>query len=88
MLAHCAATDHAGDVAEACRRPLVVPATEPHAVLAYIEESPRSDPRPHAAYVVETADGLLRAGEADRRGAFFDPVAPDVRVTLRPLQDL
>jgi len=83
LLAHCSATDHASDVAEACRRPLITPSGGPHAMLAYIEESPRSDPRPHAPYLVETADGLLRAGEADRRGAFFDPVALDGIVTLR-----
>jgi hypothetical protein len=30
------------------------------------------------------ADGTLRAGTTDRRGAAFDPVAPEGEVSLRP----
>jgi HEAT repeat protein len=82
-LARCASTDHSGDVAEACAHPPVFPTGTPHATLAYVEAAPRSDPEPHAAYLVELADGLLRAGTADRQGAFFDPVAPDGTLTLR-----
>jgi hypothetical protein len=29
------------------------------------------------------ADGLVRAGNTDRRGAVFDPAAPEGDVTLR-----
>jgi HEAT repeat protein len=82
-LARCAAADRSGDVAEVCQHVPTPPSGAPHATLAYVETTPRSDPQPRAAYLVELADGLLRAGRADRQGAFFDPVAPDGFITLR-----
>ena len=40
-------------------------------------------PRPRSAYTIELADGLLHVGTSDRRGATFDPVAPEGDLTLR-----
>lgn len=75
-LVRCAASDRSGDVAWACEHAPPDVSAPPRATLAYVETLPRSDPRPRAGYLVQLGDGLLRAGTADRRGAFFDPVAP------------
>jgi len=81
-LARCAATDRSGAVADVCAHPPDAPTGAPRPTLAYVETAPRSDPRPLAHYLVELADGVLRAGTTDRRGAFFDPLAPDGALKL------
>ena len=79
---HCASSDHVGAVATRCRTPPALP-TRTHSLEAYIVPDLTSAPRPRAPYVLDLADGLLRAGTADRRGAVLDPVAPEGEVTLR-----
>ncbi|MEO6419893.1 MAG: hypothetical protein ABIP39_10825, partial [Polyangiaceae bacterium] len=59
------------------------PAGPPHAVEVYVIADGASFPRPRISYALELADGFIRAGTADRRGATFEPVAPDGEVSLR-----
>jgi HEAT repeat protein len=83
-LDRCAATDRAGAVSHLCRSPPgSQPAVAARAVEIYVMGDAPSTPRPHAEYVVEFADGMLRAGTADRRGALFDPAAPAGTIALR-----
>ena len=87
-LERCAATDASAQVAARCRTPAppppptrpAAPPTEP--VLVYIVPDTARAPRPGATYALETADGLIHAGVADRRGAVFDPRAPSGLVHL------
>jgi hypothetical protein len=53
-----------------------------NAVLVYIVPDHADLPRPGAPYALLFADGLLRAGSADRRGAVFDPAAPEGPIKL------
>jgi HEAT repeat protein len=82
-LAVCKVGDRSPEVAHACAGGAGRSEGKPHATLVYVEPATRGDPRPGASYLVELADGVLRAGTADRRGAFLDPVAPDGPVRLR-----
>jgi len=94
-LARCASTDRQGSVAVLCNRFLAAAATHPtpatpaltHPVEVYVEAGTRAEPRPLAPFVVELADGLLRAGVTDRRGAFFDARAPEGDLTLHLPED-
>jgi len=45
-------------------------------LLVYVVPEGSSEPVVDASYGALWADGLLRLGRADRRGAFFDPAAP------------
>jgi hypothetical protein len=40
-------------------------------------------PRPDGSYAMVFADGTVRAGTTDRRGAVFEPLAPEGDVALR-----
>jgi hypothetical protein len=76
-LLRCASSDRSPDVADRCTRHPPPPAkSREHVVLVYVE-APRDEPRARAPYVVQLADGLVRAGLADRRGAFIEPLAPE-----------
>jgi HEAT repeat protein len=82
-LARCATEDRAGDVAARCRAPASTPKPErARAVTVYVVPDAASTPQPGAPYVLVLADGCLHAGNADRRGAVFDPAAPDGELTL------
>jgi len=59
-----------------------------HGVEVYVVGDAGSAPRPRDAYAIELADGLIHAGNADRRGAVFDPAAPEGQLTLRRTQPL
>jgi HEAT repeat protein len=80
-LTRCAAEDPSGSVANRCRLPPSAPART-HATLVYVVPDLATTPQPGAAYLLVLADGTLRAGTADRRGAVFDPVAPEGAVSL------
>ena len=82
VLDTCAAKERAGDVARRCHEPLVAP-TELLPSLAYVLNDAGSAPVPRIAYTLLLADGLLRVGTTDRRGAVFDPAAPRGPLTLR-----
>ncbi len=82
-LDRCAASDRSGSVAATCRRtaPSAAPSRTQAVTIYVVAEG--STPRPHAAFVLELADHFLRAGTADRRGAVFEPLAPEGDVSLR-----
>jgi len=85
-LDRCAAADRSAEVARACRPALhpPLPALPPRAVTVFVVgEGATSAARPRASYVLEYADGVLRSGAADRRGAIFEPAAPAGEVILR-----
>jgi hypothetical protein len=46
-----------------------------------------TSPEANAPYVVVLESGALHAGTSDRRGAVFDPVAPDGDLTLLRADD-
>ena len=75
-LARCAAEDRSGSVAARCRAPSPPPART-RAALVYIVPDLSTTPQPGETYILLLADGTLRAGIADRRGAVFDPAAPE-----------
>jgi len=82
-LERCARSDPSGAVAARCRAHPTWPART-HAALVYVVAEGATTPKPGAAYAMLLADGTLRAGVTDRRGAAFDPVAPEGDVSLRP----
>jgi len=81
-LGRCAHGDPSGAVSLRCRSPAPAPSRARH-VLVYIVPEGAVTPVPDASYAMLFADGLVRAGTADRRGAVFDPAAPDGDVSLR-----
>jgi HEAT repeat protein len=81
-LERCTRSDPSGSVAAHCRTHAAA-RTRAHAALVYVVPEGSSTPRPGAAYAMLLADGLVRAGTTDRRGAVFDPAAPEGEVTLR-----
>jgi HEAT repeat protein len=83
-LERCARADPSGAVANRCRTH-PAPPTRSHAALVFvIGDATSAAPRPGAPFAMLLADGTLRAGTTDRRGAAFDPVAPEGEVSLRP----
>jgi HEAT repeat protein len=74
-LDRCARSDASAAVAARCRARSTAPA-ETGPLLVYVVPDGSNEPRPDAFYGIIWADGWLRLGRADRRGAFFDPVAP------------
>ena len=82
-LERCARRDASGAVAARCRERPSSPART-HPALIYVVADGLTVPRPGAAYAMLLADGTIHAGATDRRGATFDPVAPEGQVTLRP----
>jgi hypothetical protein len=90
-LARCAHNDPSATVAAWCKAPSIA-SHETGAVLVYVIPEGSNEPRADAAYGAVWADGLLRLGRTDRRGAFFEPMAPRGLVHLlnlvRPQADL
>jgi hypothetical protein len=80
-LRRCARVDASGLVAGRCQTRWAPPART-RATLVYVVPEGAESPRPGAAYAVLLADGLVRTGTADRRGAAFDPAAPDGMLRL------
>jgi HEAT repeat protein len=81
-LDRCTRGDPSGLVAARCRNRPPAP-TRAHAALVYVVAEGAAAPRPGSAYAMLMADGTLHVGETDRRGAVFDPAAPEGEVTLR-----
>ena len=81
-LQRCARGDPSGPVAARCRIRAATP-SHVQAVLVYVIAEGASSPRPEAPYALLMADGTLRTGTTDRRGAAFDPAAPDGEIVLR-----
>ncbi len=83
-LERCARTDASSAIAASCRAAGRSPlAARTHAALVYVVPDGSDAPRPNASYALLFADGTLRAGTTDRRGAVFEPRAPEGDVTLR-----
>ena len=53
-----------------------------HAVAVYVIPDLAAGPIANASYVLVLEGGALHAGTSDRRGAVFDPVAPEGDLTL------
>jgi HEAT repeat protein len=87
VLDRCSAADRSAEIARLCRPRIASPASPPrrtHAVTIFVVgESGARAAKPRAPFLLEYEDGVLRAGVADRRGATFDPVAPEGQVVLR-----
>jgi HEAT repeat protein len=81
-LATCAHNDPSGAVAARCREAPAVPAAR-HPLLVYVVAEGTTTPRPGSSFALLMSDGLLHEGTTDRRGAVFDPAAPEGVVTLR-----
>jgi HEAT repeat protein len=83
-LDRCARTDPSSLVASRCRAGVTatVPART-HAALVYVVPDGSDTPKPLASYAMLFADGTLRTGTTDRRGAVFEPLAPEGDVALR-----
>jgi HEAT repeat protein len=82
-LDRCARADPSGAVAARCHRRGAVPGSV-HSVQVYVVTDGVATPRPGAAYAMLLSDGTIHLGRTDRRGALFDPVAPEGEATLRP----
>jgi HEAT repeat protein len=81
-LERCARSDPSGTVAARCRSRAPLP-SRTHPALVYVVAETATQPHPGAPYAMLLADGLIHAGTTDRRGAVFDPVAPEGDVSLR-----
>ncbi|HEX9294427.1 MAG TPA: HEAT repeat domain-containing protein [Polyangiaceae bacterium] len=74
-LSRCVADDKSGIVANACQIAFPIP-TSSSPALIFIVPDGRTSPAPLAAYSLQRADGLIRSGLADRRGAIFERACP------------
>jgi HEAT repeat protein len=80
-LARCASEDRDAAVAARCREDSPQPAGA-HDVLVYVVPDGETAPVPRAAFALVLADGAMRLGVADRRGALFEEKAPNGRIEL------
>jgi HEAT repeat protein len=81
-LERCARGDPSNWVAARCRTRATLP-SRTHAALVYVVAEGAVAPRPGSAYALLMADGTIHVGTTDRRGAIFDPIAPEGELTLR-----
>jgi HEAT repeat protein len=81
-LARCIDEDPSGSVAAACSeaKSALPSASEP--VTVYVVPLGESMPVARAPFALVLADGLMRLGSADRRGAVFEHAAPRGQVSL------
>ncbi len=85
-LARCKRSDASGAVAARCRSGDTARTTRTdatHSVLVYVVPEGAETPLPGASYAILLADGMVHSGTTDRRGAVFDPVAPEGEIALR-----
>ena len=84
-LDRCARTDPSSAVATRCRvGASAAPASaRTHAVVVFVVPDGSDTPRPNASYAMLFSDGAIRSGTTDRRGAVFEPLAPEGDVLLR-----
>lgn len=80
-LARCAAEDKNASVALRCNKPITMPSGAED-ISVFIVPDGREAPVPRAPFALARADGLLRLGTADRRGAIFEPGAPGGPIRL------
>lgn len=74
----CRAIDPSSQVALACERAARSAAadTQTEAVTVFVVEAAATDPKPGTAFALIRADGLMRLGVTDRRGAVYEHAAP------------
>jgi hypothetical protein len=80
-LARCASEDHDGGVATRCALPRSLDASTDDVVILVAPDG-ADEPLPRARFALERADGLLRSGTADRRGAVFERATPSGTLRL------
>jgi HEAT repeat protein len=80
-LERCTRGDPSVTVATRCGAPFTA-SSKTGPVLVFVVPEGSNEPRPDCAYGVVWEGGMLRLGRADRRGAFFDPVAPEGQARL------
>jgi HEAT repeat protein len=80
-LSRCLAEDKSGMVANACRAAAET-SDRGSAVVVFVVPDGRSSPLPLAPYSLQRADGFIRSGIADRRGAVFEHAAPRGQLRL------
>jgi hypothetical protein len=80
-LSRCLSEDKSGAVASACRAAPTAPGA-PQSVVVFVVPDGRSTPVPLAPYSLKLADGSIRSGVADRRGAIFEAAAPSGELRL------
>lgn len=82
-LARCAAEDRDAGVGLACAAATVAtPSANRHDVLVYVVPDGKTATTPRAPYALVLADGSMRLGVADRRGALFEQAAPAGKLEL------
>ncbi|HMI94051.1 MAG TPA: HEAT repeat domain-containing protein [Polyangiales bacterium] len=82
LLARCAREEPGGEVARACAEPPRALPLGREPVTVYVVPMGESEPVAGAPFALLLADGLLRMGSADRRGAVFEAAAPAGVVSL------
>ncbi len=75
-LARCVSEDPSSDVAKVCESPELAPAPAREPVTAFVVPAGETAPVPRAPFALVLADGSVRLGLTDRRGALFEPAAP------------
>jgi HEAT repeat protein len=86
-LVRCRDEERVSAIASRCESSLASPFAAPKktaTVTAYVVPDRDAPPRALAPYTIQLADGLVRVGVSDRRGAIADPAAPEGTVTLLP----
>ncbi len=78
----CTAHERVADVTRRCGAAFV-PTTETLPVVVFVLGDIGTDAVPRAPYALALADGTLRVGLADRRGALVEPAAPRGVLSLR-----
>jgi HEAT repeat protein len=83
-LARCAAEDRDAGVAAQCagRGAPLGSSKDTHDVMVYVVPDGKTSPSPGAPFALVLADGSMRLGVADRRGALFELGAPAGTISL------
>lgn len=71
----CSVEDRHATVAERCAEPAATPSGDED-VLVYVVPDGRAEPVARAPFALVLADGAMRLGVADRRGALYEASAP------------
>jgi cellulose synthase operon protein C len=81
-LSRCVSEDPSSDVAKVCESPALVSGAASEALTVFVVPAGESAPVPRAPFALVLADGSVRLGLTDRRGALFEPAAPRGGVSL------
>ena len=81
-LARCVSDDPSSIVAVVCESPILPRSTGVDPVTVFVVPAGESAPVPRAPFALVLADGGMRLGVTDRRGALFEPAAPRGSVQL------